>query len=145
VPLQSPIPDEVDALFWEACNEYRLVVQFCTACRLYRFPPATTCWECDAATLQWREVGGTGTIYSYTVVHDTPVATLKADVPYNVAVVEIEGANGVNMVAHLRGVPVDEVPIGAAVEVEFEPTPATGQKVPVWRIAAGAARHIGKA
>ena len=29
---------------------------------------------------------------------------------------------------------VDEVPIGAAVEVIFETTPATGQKVPEWRL-----------
>ena len=36
---------------------------------------------------------------------------------------------------HLPGTPVDEVPIGAAVEVIFETTPATGQKVPEWRVA----------
>jgi len=29
---------------------------------------------------------------------------------------------------------VDQVPIGAAVEVIFETTPATGQKVPEWRV-----------
>jgi hypothetical protein len=38
------------------------------------------------------------------------------------------------MLSHLPGVPVDQVPIGAAVEVIFETTPATGQKVPEWRV-----------
>ena len=38
------------------------------------------------------------------------------------------------MLSHLPGTPVDQVPIGAAVEVIFETTPATGQRVPEWRV-----------
>jgi hypothetical protein len=37
-------------------------------------------------------------------------------------------------VSHLPGTPPDAVPIGAAVEVVFEVTPATGQKVPEWQV-----------
>ena len=33
-----------------------------------------------------------------------------------------------------RHAAVDEIPIGAEVEVIFEVTPATGQKVPEWRV-----------
>jgi hypothetical protein len=38
------------------------------------------------------------------------------------------------MLSHLPGTKVDEVPVGASVQVEFEITPATGQKVPEWRV-----------
>ena len=37
-------------------------------------------------------------------------------------------------VVNLPGTPVDEVPVGARVQVEFEATPATGQMVPEWRV-----------
>jgi hypothetical protein len=38
------------------------------------------------------------------------------------------------MMSHLPGVPVDEVPIDAAVTVTFEVTPGNGQKVPEWQV-----------
>ena len=39
------------------------------------------------------------------------------------------------MMSHLPGTPVDEVPIGAAVDLVFEETPGNGQKVPEWQVA----------
>jgi hypothetical protein len=38
------------------------------------------------------------------------------------------------LLSHLPGTPLDEVPIGATVQVEFEVTGATGQKVPEFRV-----------
>jgi uncharacterized OB-fold protein len=74
-------------------------------------------------------------LYTYAVVHDTPIALLKADLPYVVGVVEIDGADGANLVVHLPDVPHDAVPIDGRVEIAFEPTPRTGQKVPVGHVA----------
>jgi uncharacterized OB-fold protein len=68
------------------------------------------------------------------VVHDTPVSSLIPDQPFNVATIALEEEPEVIMLSHLPGVPVDEVPIGAAVEVMFETTPATGQKIPEWKL-----------
>jgi hypothetical protein len=79
-------------------------------------------------------VSGRGKIYSYGVVYDSPIAQLQADQPYNVAVIQLEEDPGVTMYSHLPGTPVDKVPVGAKVEVVFEATPATGQKVPEWRV-----------
>ena len=136
MPKQSPIPDELDKPFWAACNDGRLVVQNCNACNRLQHPPQPTCGQCDsAANLGWREVSGRGTIYSYGVVFDTPVALLQTDQPYNVAVIELEEDPGIQMLSQLPGVPVDQVPIGAAVRVLFEATPGNGQKVPEWELA----------
>ena len=41
---------------------------------------------------------------------------------------------GIQMYSHLPGTAVDEVPVGASVEVVFEAT-ANGQQVPEWRVA----------
>ena len=68
------------------------------------------------------------------MVYDTPVSVLIPGQPFNVATIALEEEPEVTMYSHLPGVPVDEVPIGAAVEVIFEVTPATGQKVPEGRV-----------
>jgi len=81
-------------------------------------------------------MSGRGTIYGYGVMYDSPVITLAVDQPFNVAVIQLEEDSGINMLSHLPGTPVDEVPVGASVQVEFETTPATGQKVPEWRVVA---------
>jgi len=135
VAQQSPVPDELDRPFWEACNDDRLVLQHCAACAKYRFPPEPRCWACGSDRLPWREVGATGTLYTYAVVHDTPIASLKEDLPYVVGVVEIDDADGVNLVARVRDVPLDAVPVDGRIAITFEPTPGTGQKVPVARSA----------
>jgi uncharacterized protein len=135
VPKQSPVPVEFDKPFYDACNEERLVVQYCAACSRYQFPPRAMCPRCGQnAALEWRQVSGRGQIQSRVVVHDTPVSSLIADQPFNVAMIALEEEPELVMLSHLPGTPVDEVPIGAAVEVIFETTPATGQKVPEWRV-----------
>lgn len=61
---------------------------------------------------------------------------LQADQPYNCAVIELDHAPGINMISQLPGAPIDNVPIGARVQVMFETTNGNGQKVPEWRIVA---------
>jgi uncharacterized OB-fold protein len=90
--------------------------------------------ECGQAMLEWKEISGRGRIQSRVVVYDTPVSTLIPDQPFNVATISLDDEPEIVMFSHLPGVPVDEVPIGAPVEVIFEVTPATGQKVPEWRV-----------
>lgn len=136
MPKQSPVPDELDQPFWNACNEGRLVIQNCTVCSRLQHPPEPTCGQCESADgLEWRELSGRGTVHSYGVMYDNSVALLQADQPFNVAVVQLEEDPGITMLSHLPGTPLDEVEIGAAVEVTFDPTQATGQKVPEWRVA----------
>ena len=135
MPKQSPVPNELDKPFWDACNEERLVLQHCAACDRFQYPPQPACFECGSAQqLAWREVSGDGTIYSYGVIYDTPIATLQADQPYNCAVIDLDDAPGINMLSHLPGTPPDEVPIGAKVKLIFEVTSGNGQKVPEWQV-----------
>ncbi|MGE0228194.1 MAG: Zn-ribbon domain-containing OB-fold protein [Dehalococcoidia bacterium] len=136
MPLQSPVPEDVDRAYFEACNEDRLVVQNCTACDRLQHPPKETCANCgSSANLEWKPMSGRGTIYSYSVIYDTPVASLQADQPYNCAVIVLDEDPNIQMLSHLPGTPVDEVPIGAAVQVVFIPTQGTGQKVAEWQVA----------
>ncbi|MBS03131.1 MAG: hypothetical protein CMQ24_10545 [Gammaproteobacteria bacterium] len=130
---QGVVADDLTRGFWEAANEERLVVQNCPHCSRLQHPPAPTCGECGGDALEWKEVSGKGTIYNYCVVHDCPIRTLQEDQPFNVAVIMLDDDPGVQMYSHLPGVPADEVPVHANVEVIFEAT-ANGQKVPEWRV-----------
>ncbi len=133
---QGVEPDEFSQPFWDAANEERLVIQNCNACSRLQHPPAPACGECRSSDhLEWREMSGRGTIYNYGVVHDCPVRLLQADQPFNVAVIMLDDDPGIQMYSHLPGTPVDDVPVGAAVEVVFEAT-ANGQRVPEWRVVA---------
>ncbi len=136
MPKQSPVPDELDQPFWDACNEGRFVIQNCTSCDRLQHPPEPECFGCGSADdLEWRELSGRGRIHSYSVVYDNTVALRIPDQPFNLAVIELEEDPEITLVSNLPGIPLDEVEIGAAVTVTFEETHATGQKVPEWELA----------
>lgn len=135
MPKQSPVPDELSKPFWDACNEGRLIVQTCKACNRMQYPPEKVCAACGSAEhLEWRKVSGRGKIHSYCVMYDSRVRLLQADQPFNIALIALEDDPAIKFLSHLPGTPPDEVPVGASVQVEFEKTPATGQKVAEWRV-----------
>jgi hypothetical protein len=134
MPKQGVIPDELTKPFWDAANEERLIIQNCSACNRLQHPPAPTCHQCGAEdNLEWKEMSGRGKIYNYGVVFDCPVRLLQEDQAFNVAVIMLDEDPGIQMYSHLPGTPVDEVPVGASVEVVFEAT-ANGRKIPEWRV-----------
>ena len=135
MPKPSPVPDELSKPFWDACNEDRLVVQNCTECDRMQHPPRGTCVKCGAADhLEWQPVSGRGRINGYCVQHDSRIGSLKEEQPFNLAIIELADHPEIKMFSHLPGTPVGDVPVGADVQVEFEVTPETGQKVAEWRV-----------
>ncbi len=134
MPKQSPVANDLDRPYWGACNEERLVLQHCTSCDRNQYPPEAKCRACGSSSFTWNEVEGKGTIYSFGVIYDTPIALLQPEQPYNCAVVQLDADPEINFMSHLPGTPVDEVPIGAKVEITWETTPGNGQKVPEWRV-----------
>jgi uncharacterized OB-fold protein len=134
MPKPIPVPDEVSKPFWDAVNERRLVVQTCTACDRRQYPPQETCTQCRSADhLEWREVKGRGKINGYCVMYDSRIVPLQADQPFNIAVIELEEDPEIKFLSHLPGTPVDEVPVGAPVEVIFEEV-GPGQLIHEWRV-----------
>jgi len=130
---QGVNPDELSQPFWDAANKNKLMIQNCITCDRLQHPPEATCRDCENGELEWKEMSGKGKIYNYVVVYDCPVRMLQEDQPFNVAVVMLDEDPGIQMYSHLPGVPADEVPVGANVEVIFEKLP-NGQNVPEWKI-----------
>ena len=116
-----PAVTEETEVFWAAAKQGRLVVERCTSCGAESFPPRGMCRTCRGRAMQPVEIVGRGVVYSFTVNHQRWLPDLE--VPYAVALVEFPEHPGVRVTGRLRGVAPEDVTIGMAVEVGFEPGP----------------------
>jgi hypothetical protein len=119
--------------FWEATRDEQLLVQWCTACDRGIFYPRSFCPYCgaDDSGLAWRRASGRATVYSSTI-EPKPAATgttFSGGRPYVVALVELE--EGVRMMTNIVGCDPEEVHIGQAVSVTWEPL-SDGRRLPLF-------------
>ena len=116
-PVPEPTRDSKP--YWDALRDGRLVVQQCAACGKLRHYPRPVCDACYSMDATWRPLSGRGTVHSWTVVHHPFHPGFKSDLPYVLATVDL--AEGVRMIAQLRGVPPDAVTVGLPVTMVPEP------------------------
>lgn len=116
-----PAPTEEDEAFWAAAGEGRLLVERCTACGAFSFPPRGMCRTCRARSMEWVQVSGRGRIYSFTVNYQRWLPELE--VPYALVLVEFPDHPGVRIMGRLRGCTPDRIAIDGEVEVGFQPGP----------------------
>ncbi len=116
--MPPPMANNDAVPWWRAAAEHRLVVQRCSECSHLRLPPTPVCPQCRSADADWQEISGKGELYTFTVVH-RPVAADQA-LPFVIAVIELEGAQGLRMISNIVDTPPEELEIGLAVEVVWE-------------------------
>jgi uncharacterized OB-fold protein len=136
MPKTIPEPDAVSKPFWDAVDQKKLMLQYCTTCNKLQYPIRPNCIECGKTdSLTWREVQGRGHILETMVVHDTRVVRRKVDVPFNVAIVSLDEDPGINFLSNLPGSPAHQAPQGAPVELIFEPLEGVeGRFIHEWRV-----------
>jgi uncharacterized OB-fold protein len=130
--MPTPAVSRETLPWWQAAAEHRLVVQTCAACATPRHPPGPMCPHCRSTDARWQELPGTGTVYSYTVVHQAFLPALAAHLPYIVAVLELDGAPGVRFISNLVDVDANGVHVGLRVELVWDDI-AAGYAVPRFR------------
>jgi uncharacterized OB-fold protein len=113
-----PRPTEITEGYWHAAALGRLVVQGCRACGHRQLYPRTLCLGCESDQVDWTEVSGFGSIYTFTINHRAPNAFMKARLPYAVAIVELD--EGVRMMANILNAAPEAIAIGKRVRVVFE-------------------------
>ncbi len=111
-----PRPTPFTEPFWQATSEGRLVVQRCGACRNWRWPPQLACPECLSEVGDWVDTAGTGTVYSYSVVH-RGVDRTRFPRRYVLAIVELD--EGIHLLTNLVGCDPSDISIGSRVRVAF--------------------------
>ena len=108
-PAPAPAGDGLDAPYWEAAQEERLLVQRCDGCGLHRWGPEWICHACLGFEAQWVEVEPRGRIYSWERVWHPVHPALTTGCPYVVVLVELPQADNVRMVGNLLGAATDPV------------------------------------
>ncbi len=104
--------------FWRAAKEHKLLIQECSDCKEKIFYPRKVCPECWSADLGWSEASGKATVYSHTVTMDMVEPKFMEDLPYVLALVDLE--EGVRMMTRIVDCDPEDVKIGMEVEVSFQ-------------------------
>ena len=89
-PLPEPTRDSKP--YWDALNEGRLLLQQCAACRKIRHYPRPVCDACYSMEVAWIEASGRGRVHSWTVAHHPFHPGFKEELPYIVAIVDLDDA-----------------------------------------------------
>jgi uncharacterized OB-fold protein len=90
--MNRPLPNAVaeSRPFWDGCAAGELRYQCCEHCGKTQLIPRRFCDACQSEQLRWRTSCGLGRILSFTVVHRAPSAAFKEEVPYVLAIVDMD-------------------------------------------------------
>ncbi len=115
-----PVADPVTAAFWESVKAHAMRLQRCTGCGKWIFYPRGLCPHCFSDDLAWEPVAGTGVVHAFTIVHRHPSPAFNAEIPYVVALIELD--EGARLLSNLVEVAPDpaEVRVGLPVEVVYD-------------------------
>jgi len=94
-----------------------LRIAFCADCERAIHPPQVVCPGCLSDRVEPRAVAGTGTVYAFTVNHQPWLPDME--VPFALAVVEVDGAPGVRVTARVIDTEPEAVRIGQRMQVAF--------------------------
>jgi hypothetical protein len=104
--------------FFAALREKRFITTRCAKCAVVSFPPRLICPACGSDGREWVELSGQGVIYAFT--RNRIVARgYIAEAPYLTAMIDL--AEGPRLLARLENAVYEELAIGQAVRVGYQP------------------------
>jgi uncharacterized OB-fold protein len=78
--------------------------------------------HCGAQNTRWVEASGRGVVYSYTVIRQNKSPEFRDDVPYNVALIQLE--EGPRMMSNVIDIAPGDLRVDLPVNVVFDPVSA---------------------
>jgi uncharacterized OB-fold protein len=128
---RRPRPDlrNAGARFFREAASNVLVVPKCLACARTFWHPRPRCPHCGSDRVEWIESAGHGTIHTFTVVRQSNDAFFATQVPYAVAIVELD--EGVRLMSNIVQTALEAIHIGMRVDVVFEHVDDMG--IPMFR------------
>ena len=112
-----PLRTEENAPYINGLKEKQVRLQRCGGCGRFRYPPSQFCPSCLSDEAEWQGVSGRGTVYSFIIVHQLYHPSFREDIPYSVAVVELD--EGPRLTANIVGCANDDLRIGMPVQADF--------------------------
>jgi uncharacterized OB-fold protein len=131
VPPQ-PVPDDDSLGFWRAMERGQLEVCRCQQCRRWLHPPLERCPRCWSETA-FEQVAGTGLVHAFIVVHQPAIPGYRDQLPYTVALVELDEQSGLRLPGRVVGIDPAGVTVGLRVAAEIVDLPGGDYKVAVFR------------
>jgi uncharacterized OB-fold protein len=113
-----PVPDEASAPYFEGAKQHKLMLMRCGDCGTWRYPSRFHCPNCWSENTEWKQASGKGSVYTYAAMHQLYHPGFEPDLPYVVAVIELE--EGPRIPSNIVGINKDDVRVGMPVEVTFE-------------------------
>jgi uncharacterized protein len=83
-----PIPTPTTKPFWDGLAEHKIRIQYSPSSDGYVFYPRVLAPGTLADDLEWREISGAATLYTYTVTYRAVAPHFAGDVPQLLAVVQ---------------------------------------------------------
>ncbi|HVV92753.1 MAG TPA: OB-fold domain-containing protein [Hyphomicrobiales bacterium] len=120
VAREAPQPRSFSRPYWEATREKKILIQYDPKVGRYQFFPRPASIYTGSRAMEWREVSGKGEVFSYTLARRGR-GPFQGKEPYLVATVTLDV--GVNVIANLVHVAMDEVRIGMKVKPFWAPLP----------------------
>ena len=113
-PRPLPQPWLLTEPFWEAARSGKLMIQYDPVVQKYQFYPRSVSVFTGRRNLEWREVPGKGTLYSFTDIHVAPPG-FEDLAPYMIGVIELD--EGVRMMTPLQGLTMEDAVLGMRMRV----------------------------
>lgn len=118
-PPAKPLPtiDDENRPFWAGTAQGVLRMQKCAACGHIRFPIQALCPVCISPDFAWTDLSGRGTIFAKIVYQRAFHPSYRADVPYNLVIVQLD--EGPRMFSNVHEATTPSV-VGDRVEAVFD-------------------------
>ncbi len=114
-PLPLLTPENTP--FWTGGERGELMILHCDACDAAIHPPQPICPRCLSRETTPRAAAGTATVHSYTVNHQAWAPGMV--VPFGLALVDVDGEEGVRLTAEVVTENPQAVAIGDRMEIVF--------------------------
>lgn len=115
-PLQSSEQTRIFP-FFEHLKDGRLTTTKCTKCGTLLWQPRIVCSHCNAAEMEWIDLPKQGKLFAFTAVYAGAPLGMEEDVPFVVAVVELDGAP-LKVVARIDDARFEDLAIGDPVTLK---------------------------
>ena len=124
--LPIPQPTETTRPFWDGLREGKIRLQYSPSSRQWVFYPRVLAPGTLADDLEWREISGAGTVYTYTIAYRPTAPAWSDRLPQIIVVVETD--EGARIPSELVDVQPDDVRVGLRVAPVFDRS-ADGESV----------------
>jgi len=126
-PRPVPEPTPVSRPFWDGLAQHRILVQYSPSLQRYVFYPRTLAPGTLADDLEWREIDGAGTLYTFTIARRPTGPPWADSIPQLLAVVQWDAGPRISTeLVNVDPRDPDAIRIGMRVRPVFYDLPEAG-------------------